>query len=103
MTKHGSYIHMCYIQNNKTPPNIAPVLWVTVSEELDNLKAHGETSPHADNEEDVPSDATMHYNIPKITSVTRDLMEFLIEYQGDHATHISHWIHQQVSQYTHTD
>ena len=77
--------------------------YVVLSEELDNLKARAKTSPHADNEEDAPSDAAMHYDIPKTTSVTRDLTEFLIEYQGDRATHVSHWIHQQVSQYTHTD
>ena len=27
----GQFCESLYIQNNKTPPNIAPVLWVTVS------------------------------------------------------------------------
>ena len=63
--------------------------YATLSEEL--TKTQAPTTPRAINDnEDIPNDPTMHYEIPKMASAISDLTEFVIEHQSDRAFHVSH-------------
>jgi len=63
--------------------------YATLSKEL--TKAQAPTTPQAINDnEDMPNDLTMHYEIPKTASAISNLMEFIIEHRSDHAFHVSH-------------
>ena len=74
--------------------------YTELSKELENTQPP--PLPQTVNDEDAPNDPTKHYEIPKTTSVVRDLMEFVVEHRDDRALRVSLRVPRPDSPYSYT-